>query len=107
MFGRISLAELKLDHESVSFDRAMLWVDADDRWRLEINPSNPRVVPTIRPDSYGALREADMVTTSGKAFKGLVRVNHRRLYPFKGVPMLLEGVQQLEGFDLEAVDWFD
>lgn len=107
MFGRVSLAELKLDDEWVKFDRAMLWVDADDRWRLEINPSNPNDVPTIRPDAYGSLREADMVTASGKEFKGRVRVNHRRLYPFRGVPVLFEGVQQLEGFDMEAVDWFD
>jgi hypothetical protein len=107
MFGRISLAKLKLDDESVTFDRAMLWVDSDERWRLEINPTNPRDLPAIRPDGYGIVREADMVTISGKAFKGHVRVNHRRLYPFRGVPVLLEGVYALEGFDLEAVDWFD
>lgn len=107
MFGRISLAQLKLDDETVNFDRAMLWVDSDDRWRLEINPSNPRELPAIRPGTYGTLSEANMITTSGKEIKGHVRVNHRRLYPFRSVPVLLEGVQQLEGFDLEAVDWFD
>jgi hypothetical protein len=107
MFGRISLVELKLDHETVRFDRAMLWVDSSDRWRVEINPTDSRSVPAIRPDSLGALSEADMITSSGKEFKGHVRINHRRLYPFRGVPVLLEGVQQLEGFDLDAVDWFD
>lgn len=107
MFGRIPLTKLKLDDESVNFERAMLWVDADDRWRLEINPSNPRELPTIHHNSYGTLREVNMVTENGTEFKGRVRVNHRRLYPFRGVPVLLEGVQQLEGFDLEAVDWFD
>ncbi len=107
VFGRISLKKLTLGEEAVNFERAMLWIDSDDRWRLEINPSNPRDLPAIRPDSYGTLRDVDMVTASGKEFKGRVRVNHRRLYPFRGVPVLLEGVQQLEGFDLEAVDWFD
>lgn len=107
MFGRISLVELKLDDEPVDFRHAMLWVDSQDRWRVEINPSNPRAVPVIRPDSFGTLSEADMITSTGKEFKGHVRINHRRLYPFRGVPVLLEGVQQLDGFDLEAVDWFD
>lgn len=107
MFGRISLKKLTLDEETVSFDRAMLWIDSDHRWRLEINPSSPRDLPAIRPDSYGTVREVDMVTTSGKEFKGHVRVNHRRLYPFRGVPVLLEGVRHLEGLDLDAVDWFD
>ncbi len=107
MFGRIPLVELKLGDEAVKFDRAMLWVDADERWRVELNPSNPRAVPAIRPDSFGALAEADMVTSSGKEFKGHVRINHRRLYPFRGSPVLLEGVQGLEGFDLDSIDWFD
>ena len=107
MFGRIPLVELKLDDQSVRFNRAMLWVDDDDRWRVEINLSDPRAVPAIRPDSFGSLSEADMVTATGKEFKGHVRINHRRLYPIRSVPVLFEGVQDLEGFDLEAIDWFD
>jgi hypothetical protein len=107
MFGRISLVELKLDQEPVDFQRATLWVDSGDRWRVEISPTSPRAVPAIRPDTFGTLSEADMTTSTGKEFKGHVRINHRRLYPFRGVPVLLEGVQELDGFDLEAVDWFD
>jgi len=107
MFGRISLTELKLDDQTIDFDRALLWVDSDERWRLEIKPTDPRNLPAIRPENFGTLREASMITTSGKEFKGNVRLNHRRLYPFRGVPMLLEGVHTLEGFELDAIDWHD
>ncbi|HEX3723333.1 MAG TPA: hypothetical protein VHV31_11105 [Nitrolancea sp.] len=107
MFGRIPLTTLKLDDQAVSFNRAMLWVDSDERWRLEISPTDPRHLSAIRPENFGTLRKASMITSSGKEFEGHVRVNHRRLYPFRGVPLLLEGVQTLEGFDLDAIEWHD
>ena len=107
MFGRIPLSTLKLDDQAINFDRAMLWVDSDERWRLEINPRDPRHVTAIQPDKFGTLRKVDMITESGVEFTGHVRLNHRRLYPFRGVPMLLEGVQALEGFELTAIDWHD
>ena len=107
MFGRIPLTTLVLDDETIDFDRAMLWVDADERWRLEVSPTDPRHMAAIRPEKFGTLREVNMVTQDGVEYKGQVRLNHRRLYPFRGVPMLLEGVQALEGFALEAIDWHD
>lgn len=103
MFGKIPVSTLILDDAEISFAEAVLSVDSNAFWRLEIDTVESNELSTTIRETSGSYREAAITTQEGFEIRGTVRLSQRRLFPYRKAPVVLEGIRPLQAGDLNSL----